>query len=629
MCSLSVNVQKSFAMEHIIIACPHGGQIYAFCYILACLAGMGIFIVSAVKSGYPLHKVLLIASGATLFFLIGTKLLALSPKDLGSILGGDLCPEDGRKTILGGLAGLLVAGLFIARWIKTSYRIFDYLAVGLPIGMAVNRIGCFFAGCCYGKPSDLPWAVTYTQHSHAFQSQLSGGLVHPQDLLALPVHPVQLYDMIACLLIAWAVWSTRHTWKAAGSQLLMAVKLYACARFVIEFFRDPVTDPYTSGLWMGIKTVQWLMILAIAVLGAIFYIRERKCQQRTTQAGTVKMTGRREVALLLFLVFTSIVVHPLLDIFEQTILLVIMLPAVLATGIRTLEHVFQSGFIWKTALITAGCFILMSQTYIPADNTVKVRYFEGGLAGIFGQYRDFTGKAYKGTDCEGDTYYDFENIQYRKYDYKLMGMNLSYNERLGPYNRFSFKISAYAGKENGEVLDSGVYFSNKIYTINPGISYNWRYLGFDLGFHAGSFTFAHFQGPTNRLGRYVYKHYDNLEPRHSFNFMPQVGLRIGPQNIIYVEGQFCNAFPMSSPLMKFSAGFGTGLGKWDGTNLGVGFCPAGFYINSTIPIKDRYVVYCLLTDNFQGGSASRYNISFAFSYRFGYKQETSNPKVTE
>lgn len=616
-------------MENIILTCQHGGQVYAFCYILACLAGMTLFIVSAVKSGYPLHKVLLIASGTTLFFLIGTKLLAYSPQDWSGILGKEACPEGDRKTILGGIAGLLIAGLFITRWIRTSYRIFDHLAVGLPVGMAINRIGCFFAGCCYGKPSDLPWAVTYTQHSHAFQSQFASSLIHPQDLLALPVHPTQLYDMAACLLIALAVWGTRNRWKAAGNQLLMAIMLYACARFIIEFFRDPVTDPYTSGLWMGIKTVQWLMVLAIVILGAVVFSRERGSHQRTVQAGTVKITDRREVALILFLVFTYMVFHSLLDIFEQTILLVILLPAIATTGFRVVNSVFRSGYIWKTALVTAGCFFLMSQTYIPDDKTVKVRYFEGGLSGIFGQYRDFTGKAYQGTDCEGDTYYDFENTQYRKYNYKLLGMNASYNERLGPYNRFSFKISAYAGKENGEVLDSGVYFSRRIYSINPGISYNWRYLGIDLGFHAGSFTYAHFYGPTNRLAKFVYDHYNNMEPRHSFNFMPQVGLRIGPQNIIYVEGQFCNAFPMSSPLMKFSAGVGTGLGKWDGTNLGVGFCPAGLYINSMIPIKDRYVVNLLLMDNFQGGSRNRYNISFAFSYRFGYKQGIRNLKTAE
>jgi phosphatidylglycerol:prolipoprotein diacylglycerol transferase len=605
-------------MSHIIIDNQSGGQIYALFYTLALLTGILAFIFSGVKNKYPLYKLLLITAGGTLFFILGTKLLVMSPQALGNFLDGSLPAGSGGKTILGGLMGLIAGGFLTARLLNTGYRVFDNLAIALPLGMAINRAGCLFAGCCHGTPSDLPWAVCYPMHSHAFQVQLSEGLVHPWDLVSLPVHPTQLYDIVCCLLISFAIWRTRHFWKAPGSRLLLAVLLYGIARIFIEFFREPATDPYTSGLWLGMKVVQWLVGAGVVILAGILVLHERSWQKRKVLPDDRPAGIGRQLALLSSLAFIYLIFHRIFDVLEQTLVLLALLPAMVTVGWKALGVLIDIGYRVKTAIMSVACLLLMSQTYIPDNDSTKVRYFEGGLAGIFGHYRDFTGTAYKGTDCDGDTYYAFENVQYIKYNYQLLGANFSYNERIGPYNRLSVSLSGYIGKEHSSVLDSNRYGSYSIYTINPNLRYSWRNAGIDVGFHAGSFTYAHFVGETDGLAKRTYNSEDQT-PNHRFNFMPSAGLRLGPQNIVYAEATFGSSYPYTSPLMKFSVGIGSGLGRFDGRKLGLGFCPGGLYLGCAVPVKDRVVIQALFMENFTPDSRNRTHFSFSLNYRFGHK----------
>jgi phosphatidylglycerol:prolipoprotein diacylglycerol transferase len=606
-------------MNHLIIDNQNGGLWYSLFYGLACLTVLSIFIITAIRNKYPVAKLLLIAAAGTFFFLLGTKILAIAPQDWKNFLNVQQISGQGGKTVLGGLAGLLVGSILIVRWLKTDYRVFDYLAVGLPLGMAVNRLGCLFAGCCFGKPSGLPWAICYTEHSRAFHAQLTGGLVDQYDLLSLPVHPTQLYDILSCLLIAFIVWKCRRFWKATGSRLIFAIMLYASARFFIEFFRDPVTDPYTSGLFLGIKVIQWLMVASVIILAGIIFLREKFLEINTTHITGENVDIRRPFSLLIFMMICYVSLHGVLDIIEQTICLFLLIPPVIIYTWKMLGYLFNFRYRIRIAFVSILCLVLMSQTFIPNEDGTKVRFFEGGAAGILGNYKDFTGTAYQGTDCDGDTYYAFENVKYFKYDYQLLGMNISYHERLGQYKRFSVFLSGYWGTENSQLMDSNVTTTINIYTINPGISYSWKNAGIDIGFHAGNFSFAHIRGENNNFAEKVYHDNDDRQPNHTYQFMPQFGLRLGPQNIIYADGQYGNSYPYSSPLMKFSAGIGSGLGKWDGTKLGLGFCPGGLYLLTTIPVRDRLVIHALFVESFTHGTSNRFNFTFALNYRFGFK----------
>ena len=104
--------------------------------------------------------------------------------------------------------------------LKTCDHIIPYLALGHAIG----RIGCFFAGCCYGKPTDLPWAVTFT---------------HPHSLakLGVPLHPTQLYSSIKALLVFLILITFRRYKKGEGQLIFLYMLLYAAGRLIIEPLR--------------------------------------------------------------------------------------------------------------------------------------------------------------------------------------------------------------------------------------------------------------------------------------------------------------------------------------------------------------------------------------------------------
>jgi len=73
-------------------------------------------------------------------------------------------------------------------------RFADLAVAPLGIALMLARIGCFLAGCDYGKVSALPWAVRFPAHSPAWQDHLAAGLVPAGRAESLPVHPTELYE---------------------------------------------------------------------------------------------------------------------------------------------------------------------------------------------------------------------------------------------------------------------------------------------------------------------------------------------------------------------------------------------------------------------------------------------------
>jgi phosphatidylglycerol---prolipoprotein diacylglyceryl transferase len=109
--------------------------------------------------------------------------------------------------------------------------VLDTFAAALPIGHAIGRLGCFAAGCCYGKPTTLPWAVTF---SNPLAAQIAGT---PLDIR---LHPTQLYEATAefvnFLILVWMGKRQRFKGQLLGTYFL----LYGAERGTIEFFRgDP------------------------------------------------------------------------------------------------------------------------------------------------------------------------------------------------------------------------------------------------------------------------------------------------------------------------------------------------------------------------------------------------------
>ncbi len=168
----------------------------------------------------------------------------------------------------GGLLLALAASAWYLRRAKLpAWKVADLCAPGIALGQAIGRLGCLSAGCCYGKPTTLPWGITFTSR-YAFDNV---GVP-----LNIPLHPTQLYEsigtLILFLLVMWRL-TRRHF---TGQIILEYLILYATLRFVIEFFRDDDRGFVLHGL---LSTSQFIGILTILGSAAAFYYLKRRPEE--------------------------------------------------------------------------------------------------------------------------------------------------------------------------------------------------------------------------------------------------------------------------------------------------------------------------------------------------------------
>lgn len=157
----------------------------------------------------------------------------------------------GGLSVHGSLLGGLLAGVWhIRRRGLSFWRFADVVAPGLILGQTVGQIACILNGDTYGKPTALPWAITFTD---------------PRAMapLNVPLHPIQVYELLAYLAVFLVVWQVSRYAKQDGAVLLTYAIGYGLARFAMEFLRgDP---PVVAGI---IVPQALSVLLVVATLGA-------------------------------------------------------------------------------------------------------------------------------------------------------------------------------------------------------------------------------------------------------------------------------------------------------------------------------------------------------------------------
>jgi phosphatidylglycerol:prolipoprotein diacylglycerol transferase len=245
---------------------------YGVLLALAFLAGLWVVSMQAKKAGLDSTVITDMAVYVLIGGLVGAKLLLLLiewsyySKHPGEILG--LLQSGG--VFYGGLLGAFpVAWWFARRHHLDGWKTADVLSPGVAIGQAIGRLGCFAAGCCYGRPADVPWAVTF----HDVYATRQVGT--PLDT---PLHPTQLYESLATLVIfvflRW-LWGRK---RFEGQVTLAYIFLYAAARFVIEFYRGDAARGMVLGGWLS--TSQFIAILMMLAVLFLYPYVLRKQQPR-------------------------------------------------------------------------------------------------------------------------------------------------------------------------------------------------------------------------------------------------------------------------------------------------------------------------------------------------------------
>ncbi len=160
----------------------------------------------------------------------------------------------------GGLiGGGLTAAFLFRKYGMRFHEVGDLMAPHLALGHAIGRLGCFSAGCCYGKTCDLPIAVT-------FHDQFAHGVVGVP--LGVPLYPTQLISSVSLLVIflitRYVVYPRR---KVKGQVFWAYVLLYSLARFCIEFLRGDLDRGFVVD-WLS--TSQFIAL--ILVVGSILML---------------------------------------------------------------------------------------------------------------------------------------------------------------------------------------------------------------------------------------------------------------------------------------------------------------------------------------------------------------------
>ncbi len=198
--------------------------------------------------------------------LVGSKILMFFTEDNVNVFSLDFLRSGG--VYYGGFLGGLITLFVLIRFYKLSFwKVADAFAPGVALGQFFGREGCFAAGCCWGKSTVMPWGVSFTEQAHEF----TGVPIYGPDGNLLHLHPTQLYESIAMLVVCGFLVFLHRRKKFSGQVLIGYMILYPLVRFTIEFFRDdPRGDLLGITSLTGLSTSQ--VISLIVAVGALIFM---------------------------------------------------------------------------------------------------------------------------------------------------------------------------------------------------------------------------------------------------------------------------------------------------------------------------------------------------------------------
>ena len=190
--------------------------------------------------------------------MIGGRLGYVLIYDLGTYLENPLSSAAiwrGGMSFHGGLVGMLLAAILFTRRREWNFlEAADLIAVAVPIGLGLGRIGNFINGELYGRPSDLPWAMVFP----------AGGVVSR--------HPSQLYEAFLEGLLLFLVvrWIYLRGFRAGAAAWVM-ISTYGLFRFSVEFVREP--DAHIGFDVAGVLTRGQVLSLPMILVGSFLLLR--------------------------------------------------------------------------------------------------------------------------------------------------------------------------------------------------------------------------------------------------------------------------------------------------------------------------------------------------------------------
>ncbi len=230
------------------------------------LCGLALSVHLARRAGLNADKVWNLGLIGIVAAVLGSKLLLIFDNWRSfraapmALLSTSLLRSGG--VFLGGIVLAFVCCVLYARRARLPMlRTMDVAAPGIALGHAIGRLGCFAAGCCYGRPTSEPWGVIFTSR---FAARTTG------VPLGIPLQPTQLFESavegVLCLVLLWFFARRHRDGEVMGAWLFC----YGVARFFLEFLRG---DPGRGSVFGGALTVTQLLAVLMVIAAGVLWVR--------------------------------------------------------------------------------------------------------------------------------------------------------------------------------------------------------------------------------------------------------------------------------------------------------------------------------------------------------------------
>lgn len=241
---------------------------YGLMLALAFLVGTWLGLREAKRLGLDEDKVVNIILIVLVASVLGARALYVMEhvQEFRREWGSVVALWQGGLTLYGGIVAGTAAGLMAARRFGLPmWTLADALTPSLALGASIGRIGCHLNGCCYGRPTSLPWGIVFPPDSYA-------GL----EFGNAPVHPSQLYLAGAGLLLFLLTWFLRRRSRVPGTLFWLFIVLFALVRIPIDLTRAYEAEATILRFGAIGITESQLTSLAFALFGLLMIARLRR-----------------------------------------------------------------------------------------------------------------------------------------------------------------------------------------------------------------------------------------------------------------------------------------------------------------------------------------------------------------
>lgn len=480
-------------------------DIFSFFLILSLFfLFISINLIISKKFNIEYYKTSILGLLTMFFIIIGGRFFTFELKDWDVFINSGVLPENKKITVIGAIVFGTLGFLLCKKLLGIKYFLLDSLAIPVLLTMAIQRLGCLFAGCCSGIITYSDLGIQYSPYTSAHYFCFKNGTLANHESYTLPLHPVPLYLICICIFSAIIVYFVKNKFKGKGNLFLLSLSLFIIGRFLTEFVREPLSEGIVGNYWFGLKILQWILLCATIFLGFIIYYREKFVGLKKISTNKLKEKADYLSPFkgLLILILTLMILLISINFFTKpefnALLMFLSLSGIhLLLEIAKKSSKFYSS-LPKIATIAFVLIFLPITAQVSFENLKDITKYNAdvsvGKSSFSFNHRheqySWTTRTY--IDCNGnpDTIIGYNNPEVIRHNIHVQAFGLKLNNKIAKdkevylYLNYIFGYDKYDNNNNNPTIMDGLT-KEYYYNFEPGIGYNGKYFGFESKINYG------------------------------------------------------------------------------------------------------------------------------------------------